>query len=153
MGDVTVSPDADAFAAAACAAFLDDDLGPKIADRARVYCPVDTGALRDSIDKSMDGTTCVISAVGGAGGRVYAAYIELGHRVFHPFTGEVGPEWAVARPFLRPALFYGWWAGPVGAMMPRTSGPWKTTGQWRPEYGFGGDIRGPRGQAAQPRGG
>jgi hypothetical protein len=144
--DVTVSPDADAFAAGACAAFLEDDLGPKIAARARIYCPVKTGALRDSIDKSMEGTTLVVSAVGGDDDREYAAYIELGHRVFHPFTGKTGPEWAVARPFLRPALFYGFWAGPVGAMMPKS---W--TRPWQPEFGFGGDIRGPRGAGAQPK--
>jgi hypothetical protein len=143
---VTVDADAGEKAAEACVPWLDDYLGPKIADRARIYCPVDTGALRDSIDKSMEGTTLVVSAVGGAGGREYAAYIELGHRVFHPFTHVTGPEWAVARPFLRPALYYGWWHGPVGAMMPRS---W--TRPWRPEYGFGGDIRG-TGETAQPRG-
>jgi hypothetical protein len=130
----------------AAAVFLDTNLGPKIRDRAKIYCPVDTGSLRDSIDKSMEGTTLVISAVGGAGGREYAAYIELGHRVFHPFTGEVGPEWAVARPFLRPALFYGFWSGPVGAMMPES---W--TRPWLPEFGFGGDIRSERGEGARPR--
>ena len=102
--EIIVDPDAGEKAAEACIPWLDDYLGPKIADRARIYCPVDTGALRDSIAKSMDGTTLVVSAVGGAGGREYAAYLELGHRVFHPFTHVTGPEWAVARPFLRPAL-------------------------------------------------
>lgn len=128
--------------------FLDDDLGPRIEARAKAYCPVESGKLRDSIDKSMDGPTLVISAVGGRDGREYAAYVELGHRVFHPFTRQTGPEWVPARPFLRPALFYGWWAGPVGAMMPRA---W--TRPWLPEYGFGGDVRGPSGGQAQPRGG
>jgi hypothetical protein len=142
---VTVSPDARPFADGACAGWLDDYLGPKITGRAKLYCPVNTGALRESIAQSMDGTTLVVSAVGGAGGREYAAYIELGHRVFHPFTGETGPEWAVARPFLRPALFYGFWHGPVGAMMPRL---W--TRPWVPEFGFGGDIRG-LGEGAKPR--
>jgi hypothetical protein len=143
--EVIVSPDARAFADAACAKWFEEYLGPKITARAKIYCPVDTGALRDSITPSMDGTTLAISATGGAGGREYAAFLELGHRVFHPFTHETGPEWVVARPFLRPALFYGFWHGPVGAMMPRG---W--TRPWLPEFGFGGDIRG-LGEGAQPR--
>ncbi len=39
------------------------------------------------------------------GGHMYAAYVELGHRVYHPSTGMVGPGTVAPRPFLRPALF------------------------------------------------
>jgi hypothetical protein len=39
------------------------------------------------------------------GGRTYAAYVELGHRVYHPSTGITGPEVVPPQPFLRPALY------------------------------------------------
>jgi hypothetical protein len=80
-------------------------LGPRITEDAQRYCPVETGALRDSIEDSMNGHTLIVSATGGAGGRTYAAWVELGHRVFHPSTGIVGPERVAAEPFLRPALY------------------------------------------------
>ena len=131
--------------------FADGRLGPDIADDARRYCPVRTGALKASIEHHISGEhTLVISATGGGedsggnlyvshqagrlsdrsvslthpapgrnpgslvtrqvhhvepGGRVYAAYVELGHRVYHPSTGVTGPEVVAPRPFLRPALF------------------------------------------------
>jgi hypothetical protein len=110
-------------------------LGPQIADRARVYVPKDTTALMQSIESHVDGTTLVVSATGSAE-REYAAYIELGHRVFHPSTGRVGPEWVPARPFLRPALFGGFWSGPIGASMAE-----RGSVAWKPYFGFGGDTR------------
>lgn len=42
---------------------------------------------------------------GDDGGHMYAAYVELGHRVYHPSTGMVGPGTVAPRPFLRPALY------------------------------------------------
>ena len=137
---VIVDADAGAKAAAATAVWMDDVLGPQIAGRARIYCPVDTGALMGSIEKSMDGDDLIVSATGGRDGRTYAAYVELGHRVFHPSTREVGPGWVVARAFLRPALFYGWWAGPIGALMPE-----QPTVPWKPAYAFGTPGANPRG--------
>lgn len=80
-------------------------LGPEIADDARMLCPVDTGALKESIEHHMDGDDLIISATGGADGRTYAAYVEFGHRVYHPSTGTVGPETVPPSPFLRPALY------------------------------------------------
>lgn len=39
------------------------------------------------------------------GGRAYAAWVTLGHRVAHPSTGIVGPETVPAQPFMQMALF------------------------------------------------
>ena len=82
-------------------------LGPAIRDSAKRYCPVDTGALRDSITDSYDpaSQTLYVTATGGADGRVYAAWVELGHAVAHPSTGIVGPQRVAPEPFLRPALY------------------------------------------------
>ena len=130
--------------------FADERLGPDIADDARRYCPVDTGALKASIEYHLEDEDLIVSATGGGeddhgnlfvsrrpgrlsdrasgrthpdpgrnmgslttrqvhhvaeGGQTYAAYVELGHRVFHPSTGEAGPGMAAPRPFLRPALY------------------------------------------------
>jgi hypothetical protein len=83
--------------------FLDRRLGPDIADDARRYCPERTGALRDSIEHHLEGTTLIVSAT-GSDERTYAAYVELGHRVYHPSTGHAGPETVPPQSFLRPAL-------------------------------------------------
>lgn len=80
-------------------------LGPAIRDDARRFCPVDTGALRESIEHHLEGHDLIVSASGGADGRIYAAYVELGHRVYHPSTKMVGPERVAPEPFLRPALY------------------------------------------------
>ena len=128
--------------------FADQRLGPDIADDARRYCPVRTGALKASIEHHLEGDDLIISASGGGedsdgnlyvsarpgrirpdsethpnpgrnvgslttrtvhhvdeGGRTYAAYVELSHRVYHPSTGITGPEVVPAHPFLRPALY------------------------------------------------
>lgn len=85
--------------------FLDSRLGPDIAADAERYAPKRTGALAASIEHHMEGQTLIVSATGGAGGRVYAAYVELGHRVYHPSTGITGPEMVPAEPFLKPALY------------------------------------------------
>jgi hypothetical protein len=39
------------------------------------------------------------------GGRAYAAFVTMGHRVFHPSTGEAGPETVPAQPFMQAALY------------------------------------------------
>lgn len=146
---VIVAPDAAAKSEAATAAWMESYLGPLITMRAKAFCPVDTGTLRAGIHQEMDGVDLIVSAdEGGQPPRSIAAYLELGHRLFHPFTHEVGPEWVVARPFLRPALYYGFWSGPVGIAIPDQDRPWI---MWRPEFGFGGDVRGPSGATAQPR--
>lgn len=85
--------------------FADAKLGPAVTDDMRRYCPVDTGALRDSIEHHMNGDALIVKATGGADDRVYAAYLELGHRVWHPSTGITGPETVAPEPFIRPAVY------------------------------------------------
>lgn len=89
---------------AAVEEFLGQRLGPDIAADARRYAPERTGALRDSIEHHLEGGTLIVSATGGDGGREYAAWVELGHRVHHPSTGITGPEVVPPEPFLTPAL-------------------------------------------------
>jgi hypothetical protein len=89
---------------AAMADWLDTRLGPDIADDARRYCPERTGALRSSIEHHVEGDDLIVSAT-GSDERTYAAYVELGHRVYHPSTGVTGPEVVPPQPFLRPALY------------------------------------------------
>jgi hypothetical protein len=155
VGRVTINPDWESRIMPAWINFAESRLGPDIADDARKYCPVDTGALKASIRDDMEGLDLIVSATGGGedgpdgaggnlyvsirpgkvserygthsggsdpfhhrgsgrtrevhhvdeGGRSYAAYVELGHRVYHPTTGVTGPEVVRAQPFLRPALF------------------------------------------------
>lgn len=85
--------------------FFDERLGPDIARDAKRYCPERSGSLMESIEHHLEDGDLIVSASGGAGGRIYAAYVELGHRVYHPSTGEVGPEVVPPQPFLRPALY------------------------------------------------
>lgn len=99
-----IDPDLDEQVRAAVADWFDAKLGPDIADDARRYCPERTGALRDSIEHHLEGDDLIVSAT-GSDERTYAAYVELGHRVYHPSTGETGPEVVPPQPFLRPALF------------------------------------------------
>jgi hypothetical protein len=102
---VEINPGAEGEALAAWRKLADERLGPEVAGDARNFCPVDTGALKESIEHHLDGDDLIVSATGGADGRIYATYIEMGHRVFHPSTRVVGPEVVPAQPFLRPALF------------------------------------------------
>lgn len=46
-------------------AFADERLGPDIADDARRYCPVRTGALKASIEHHLEGEDLIVSASGG----------------------------------------------------------------------------------------
>ena len=83
---------------------LDERLGPAIAGDAARYAPKRTGALAESVEHHMEGQTLIVSAK-GSDEREYAAYVELGHRVFHPSTRITGPEVVQPEPFLRPALY------------------------------------------------
>lgn len=149
MARVEINPDWESHVLPAWGDFAESRLGPDIADDARKFCPVDTGALKASVEDHMEDLDLIVSASGGGedeggnlfvssrpgkvgsggthpdatqsrhvgttttrevhhveeGGRTYAAYVELGHRVFHPSTHTVGPEVVPAQPFLRPALF------------------------------------------------
>jgi len=81
-------------------------LGPEIREDAKRYCPERTGALAASIHDEFDQATqeLIVEATGSEE-RDYAAYVELGHRIYHPSTGETGPEVVLPEPFLRPALY------------------------------------------------
>lgn len=83
-------------------ALLEDDLGPAIADDARMGCPVETGKLQGSIHQVMraDGMAVQIHADAKAEDAngddldyTYAGYVEEGTRHMD------------AQPFLRPALW------------------------------------------------
>jgi hypothetical protein len=85
---------------------MDPDAGAQvIAGDARRYAPKRSGSLAGSVEHHMEGDDLIVSATGGDDGRTYAAYVELGHRVFHPSTGVTGPEVVQPEPFLRPALY------------------------------------------------
>jgi hypothetical protein len=81
-------------------------LGPDIRDDAKRYCPERTSDLMESITDEFDeyDQTLYVEATGSEE-REYAAYVELGHRVYHPSTGVVGPEVVHPEPYLRPALY------------------------------------------------
>jgi hypothetical protein len=131
VGGLTVSPDWQAEIRANVAAFLDDKLGPDIADDARRYAPVgpsfpgdpahprtpphEGGELKASIEHHMEGDDLIVEAHAP-----YSAYVELGTAP-HPIEAH-GPWslWSPERgylgrrvnhpgsrpePYLRPALF------------------------------------------------
>jgi len=150
MARVEINPGVQANILADWQQFADSQLGGEVADDARRYCPVRTGALKASIEHHMEGDDLIISATGGGedsdgnlyvsrragrlsdraeavkhpnpgrnvgslttrtvhhveeGGRAYGAFVEAGHRKYHPSTGIVGPDVVAPRPFLRPALY------------------------------------------------
>lgn len=100
--------------------FFEDRLGPDIAKDAARYCPERTGSLKDSIEHHLEDGDLIVSATGGADGRTYAAYVELGtmpHVILprdkralfwegagHP-VGKVDHPGTRPEPFLRPALY------------------------------------------------
>lgn len=104
MAGVRMSPGWQENLMAAWRKFADQRLGPAIVADAQRYCPVDKGDLRDSTEHHINGDVLIIRATGSSE-RTYAAYVELGHRVFHPSTREVGPEVVAPEPFIRPAVY------------------------------------------------
>ena len=105
---------------AAIETFFQATLGPDIVRDAKRYCPERTGALQESIEHHLEDGNLIVSATGGADGRTYAAYVELGtrpHEILpiakkalfwpgadHP-VGKVNHPGTRPQPFLRPALF------------------------------------------------
>src|ERR1700742_428007 len=133
MARIEIDDSADEKITAAWLDFADGQLGPEIADDARRFCPVDTGALKASIEHHIEDQDLIVSATGGdedddgnlfvsrrpgrlsnrtvglvhpnpgrndgslttravhhvdvSSDRVYAAYVELGHKIYHPSTG------------------------------------------------------------------
>jgi len=84
----------------ASAAFLDDRLGPLIEEDAKRYAPKRTSKMADTIYHNVEGETLYIISPAP-----YSAWVELGHRVFHPSTGLAGPDFVPEQPFLRPAIY------------------------------------------------
>jgi hypothetical protein len=105
MARIVINPGADGEALCAWRQLADERLGPEAAGDARNFCPVDTGALTESIEHHLDGDDLIVSAAGGADGRTYTGWVEFGHRVYFPSTGTTGAEVVPAEPFLPPALF------------------------------------------------
>lgn len=75
MARVEISGAWEGEVAGAVEAFFEDRLGPDIARDAARYCPERTGALKDSIEHHLEDGDLIVSATGGDGGRVYAAYL------------------------------------------------------------------------------
>ncbi|MGA2412700.1 MAG: hypothetical protein ABSG46_20245 [Candidatus Binataceae bacterium] len=100
MARVVIDAGAVAQIELAGSVFLDDRLGPLIVEDAKRYAPKRTGVMAALIHHSVDGDTLYIISPAP-----YSAWVELGHRVFHPSTGNVGPEVVLEEPFLRPALY------------------------------------------------
>ena len=81
-----------------------------IEDSAKLKCPVDTGALRDSITSSVDDSGKTV--VGQVGPNMpYAAYVEFGTGIAGAGSpgagaGPYSPSWPgmPAQPYMRPAL-------------------------------------------------
>jgi hypothetical protein len=80
--------------------FLETILGPLITADAIRYAPERSGVLRASIRYWVAGLTLRIGAFTD-----YAADVELGHRVYHRFKHQLGPEVVPEEPYLRPALY------------------------------------------------
>jgi HK97 gp10 family phage protein len=81
-----------------------------VAEEAKAICPVDTGALRDSISFRVDEVGSTIQGTVYAG-MFYAAYVEYGTGRRGAGSAGAGgypytPTWAgqTAQPYLRPAL-------------------------------------------------
>ena len=75
---------------------LENKIGRPIADDARRMCPVDTGALRDTIEHNVDA-----SRIGPILGKVRIS--AGGHGVDYPVYVEMGTSTQSPQPFLRPA--------------------------------------------------
>ena len=107
---------------------FETNLGPKIYESARAFCPVlagqnstaniatrarmlaqpgyTPGALRDSIEFHLSGHSLIVSASGSAD-RTYAYWVETGHNVV---AWGHDMHWRKPiKPFLRPALYM--WRG------------------------------------------
>jgi hypothetical protein len=100
VAEVIVSADAVPEILDSCHDLLDNVLGPLITQDAIRYAPRRTGELKGSIRYWVSGLTLYVGAFAP-----YAADVELGHRVFHRFKKELGPEVVLEEPYLRPALY------------------------------------------------
>lgn len=69
-----------------------EKLGHDVANRAKVYAPVDTGRLRSSI------------AIQGKGTDGNGSFVDVGTRVKYAAFVEFGTRYMNPQPFMRPAL-------------------------------------------------
>lgn len=97
---VYIDPDAIVHVEADVEEFLDTELGPLITADAIRYAPKSSGRLAEGIEYFADGTQLIVYSTAP-----YTLDVEFGHRVFHRFTGRLGPEIVPEEPFLRPALY------------------------------------------------
>jgi hypothetical protein len=97
---VFIDPDAIVHVEADVEEFLSTELGPLITADAIRYAPKRSGALAAGIEYYTDGTQLIVYSTAP-----YTLDVEFGHRVYHRFTGVVGPEVVPEEPFLRPALY------------------------------------------------
>jgi hypothetical protein len=104
MARIEIDSDWEVHVDSSVATYFTDELGPKIAGDAKRCCPKNTGALANSIEDHLEGPNLIVSATGD-GVRHYAAFVELGHRIYHPSTRTSGPDVVPPQPFLRPALY------------------------------------------------
>ena len=94
MARVEINPDWRELVIADWTAFAEERLGPEVADDARKYCPVDTGALKASIRDDMEGEDLIVSATGGGEDRDSNLYVfnRLGkipsNGSTHPYPGR-----------------------------------------------------------------
>ncbi|MGH3296093.1 MAG: hypothetical protein ACRDP7_30270 [Trebonia sp.] len=65
MARVEISPDCLTVIMPMWQKYAAERLGPEVADDARKYCPVRSGALKASIEDHMDGDDLIVSATGG----------------------------------------------------------------------------------------
>lgn len=88
--------------------YAETRLGPEIRDAAKRYCPVETGALRDSVENHMgDEHALIVKATGGAGGRTYAAYLpRIGSPRVPPVNGRCRAGDCAPRAIFEAGAFY-----------------------------------------------
>jgi hypothetical protein len=98
---VEISDDWEVPVMAAVEQLFEDRLGPDIADDARRYCPVRTGALKASIEHHVDDGSLIVSASGGgedSDGNLYVSR-RAGRSLRE---GKDPDEWAEGRVATRP---------------------------------------------------
>ncbi len=96
MARVKIAEGWEADVDGAVANLFESRLGPDISDDARRYCPVDTGALKASIEYHLEGRSLIVSATGGgenSGGDLYVTrrpgrLSDAAARLVHPNPGR-----------------------------------------------------------------
>jgi len=100
MARVVLDPDFIPHVEVEIRGFMDNTLGPLITADMKRYAPKRTGNMAELIFWEVEGLTLYVVSPA-----FYTLWVELGHHVFHPSTGMVGPESVPEEPFMRPALY------------------------------------------------